>query len=286
MKELTQIPFHDTTTDGTYVALRPVCEALGLDVHSQRPRLQRQSWAVEVIMTSTGADGKTYEMTFIDRRTFTMWLATIDTGRVKNEHTRELIRTYQCEAADALDKYFNEGAAINPRAVEVPTPSAEDKALNQAARLADLIGKFRGIIADDYLDAKAKIVLARAMGDTPEIEASARPLYLQDYMREQGASSKEISRATPPPSGSTSRRPIRPSGVSSPASASTRPPLVRSARCTPTPRPTGRSSTALGGGATRTASRRKRRKPRRIRRRSDGPSPGLVLRRTHHSHLP
>ena len=28
-------------------------------------------------MTSTGADGKTYEMTFIDRRTFTMWLATI-----------------------------------------------------------------------------------------------------------------------------------------------------------------------------------------------------------------
>lgn len=29
-------------------------------------------------MTSTGADGKSYEMTFIDRRTFTMWLATID----------------------------------------------------------------------------------------------------------------------------------------------------------------------------------------------------------------
>lgn len=33
-------------------------------------------------MTSTGADGKTYEMTFIDRRTFTLWLATIDTGRL------------------------------------------------------------------------------------------------------------------------------------------------------------------------------------------------------------
>jgi len=34
------------------------------------------------MMTSTGADGKTYEMTFIDRRTFTLWLATIDTGRL------------------------------------------------------------------------------------------------------------------------------------------------------------------------------------------------------------
>lgn len=73
MKELTRVPFHDTTiyttADGTYVALRPVCEALGLDVHSQRRRLQKQSWATEVMMTSVAADGKTREMTFIDRRT-------------------------------------------------------------------------------------------------------------------------------------------------------------------------------------------------------------------------
>lgn len=47
MKELTQIPFHDTTiyttADGTYVALRPVCEALGLDFSGQLQRLQHQS---------------------------------------------------------------------------------------------------------------------------------------------------------------------------------------------------------------------------------------------------
>lgn len=65
-----------------HVALRPVCDSLGLDVHSQRHRLQRQSWAVVCMTHTTGADGKTYEMTFIDRRTFTMWLATIDTGRL------------------------------------------------------------------------------------------------------------------------------------------------------------------------------------------------------------
>lgn len=78
-----------------------------------------------------------------------------------------------------------------------PAPTTEDKALNRAAGLADLIGKFRGIIADDYLDAKARIVLARAMGDTPEIEAGARPLYVQDYMREQGASGKEVESYAP-----------------------------------------------------------------------------------------
>lgn len=113
MKELTQIPFHDTTiyttADGAYVALRPVCDSLGLDFSGQLQRLQRQSWAVVGMTPTTGSDGKVYDMTTVDRRTFTMWLATIDTGRVKNEHTRELVRTYQCEAADALDKYFNEG---------------------------------------------------------------------------------------------------------------------------------------------------------------------------------
>ena len=199
MKELTQIPFHDTTiyttADGTHVALRPVCDSLGLDFSGQLQRLQRQSWAVVGMTPTTGSDGKTYEMTFIDRRTFTMWLATIDTGRVKNERTRELVRIYQCEAADALDKYFNEGVAINPRTVQ--SAGAEDPALTRARGLADLIGKFRGIIADDYLDAKAKIVLARAMGDTPEIEASARPLYVQDYMREQGVSSDNIKSYAP-----------------------------------------------------------------------------------------
>lgn len=64
-----------------HVALRPVCEALGLDADSQLQRLKRQSWTCTVIMTvRMPGDSQSREMTFIDRRTFTMWLATIDTG--------------------------------------------------------------------------------------------------------------------------------------------------------------------------------------------------------------
>lgn len=197
MKELTQIPFHDTTiyttADGAYVALRPVCEALGLNFSGQQQRLQRQSWAVVCMTHTTGADGKTYEMMLIDRRTFTMWLATIDTGRVKNEHTRELVRTYQCEAADALDQYFHEGAAINPRAVGADAPAATTGpySVETQARVLDIL---KNVISKDYLEAKARIVAARAMGDTPEIEASARPLYIQDYLREKGATADEVTR--------------------------------------------------------------------------------------------
>ena len=140
-------------------------------------------------MTSTGADGKSYEMTFIDRRTFTMWLATIDTSRVKNERTRELVRTYQCEAADALDRYFHEGAAVNPRAISASGPYS----VETQARVLDIL---KNVIAKDYLETKARIVAARAMGDTPEIEAGARPLYIQDYLREKGATTDEVTRCS------------------------------------------------------------------------------------------
>jgi prophage antirepressor-like protein len=73
-----------------------------------------------------------------------------------------------------------------------PSPSAEDPALARAKGLMELVALAKDVISPDYLEAKARIVLARAMGDTPEIEASARPLYVQDYMREQGVSSDNI----------------------------------------------------------------------------------------------
>lgn len=110
---LTEIPFHNQTilaqqqTDGeVFVPLKPVCENLGIAYNGQYERLQRQEWAVVRMTRTTGADGKTYNMTAIDRRTFSMWLATIDTSRIKNEDAKNLIVAYQCEAAAVLDAYF------------------------------------------------------------------------------------------------------------------------------------------------------------------------------------
>ena len=93
-----------------------------------------------------------------------------------------------------LPSIYRTGSYSLPGAT--PTPNTEDPALVRAAGLADIIGRFRGIIDDDYLDTKARIVLARAMGDTPEIEASARPLYIQDYLREKGATRDEVKRCS------------------------------------------------------------------------------------------
>lgn len=77
------------------------------------------------------------------------------------------------------------------------TPNTEDPALVRAKGLMELVALAKDVISPDYLEAKARIVLARAMGDTPEIEASARPLYIQDYMREKGVSGKNLRSYAP-----------------------------------------------------------------------------------------
>ena len=97
LSKLESIPFHGTTInatrtpEGVRVAIRPVCEAIGLDYSAQWRRLERQPWAVVAMTATTGSDGKTYEMATVDRRTFTMWLATVDTNRLKNEQAREML---------------------------------------------------------------------------------------------------------------------------------------------------------------------------------------------------
>lgn len=66
-----------------HTALRPVCEALDLNFSGQLQRLRNQAWTCTVIMTvQMPGDNQSRELVFIDRRTFTMWLATVDTRRL------------------------------------------------------------------------------------------------------------------------------------------------------------------------------------------------------------
>lgn len=165
------------------VSLRHACEAIGIDGKNQRVKLQSKSWAVGVLITSTGSDGKSYEMFMIDRRTFTMWLATIDANRVSPE-ARPIIEAFQAEAADALDAYFNEGGAINPRASE----DQLDRLTRQAQAQAAVLQSLKGIVDSKHLEAKGRVILARALGEAPEIAAADVPLYVSDYLTGKGLS--------------------------------------------------------------------------------------------------
>lgn len=89
---------------------------------------------------------------------------------------------------EVLPSIRRTGSYSLPGATPTTTTSFETQ-----ARVLDIL---KNIIAKDYLEAKARIVAARAMGDTPEIEASARPLYIQDYLREKGATRDEVKRCS------------------------------------------------------------------------------------------
>lgn len=117
--DIVEVPFNGSVMiaqkldDGEiYAALKPICENIGIAFNGQRERLNRTPWAVVRMIRTTGADGKRYDMMAVSLKTLTMWLATIDTSRLKDEHARRNVTVYQQEAAEALDKYFNEGGAI------------------------------------------------------------------------------------------------------------------------------------------------------------------------------
>lgn len=100
---------------GIWVALKPMCESLGINYTTQLDKLRRRSWATVGLRgtVAVAADGKLREMVMVDSQTIPLWLATIDENRVNHDSRAKLI-AYQREAAAALDAYFNK------RAVDVP----------------------------------------------------------------------------------------------------------------------------------------------------------------------
>lgn len=171
-----------TLVDGKpLVSPRHACDAMGIDWSAQRKRLNSTKWAA-VVMIATPSAGGTQETVMVDRRTFTMWLATIEPSRIKNDDARAIVEAFQSEAADALDAYFNEGGVINPRANEDQLDRLARQAQSQAAVLQSL----KGIVDPKHLEAKGRIVLARALGEAPEIAPADVPLYVWDYLTGKG----------------------------------------------------------------------------------------------------
>lgn len=169
-------------------AFRPIVEGLGLAYSAQLQKLKAKSWATVSNIDTVGADGKPRGMVGVDRRTLTMYLATLDEKRVKEEHRPSLI-ALQAEAADALDAYFHDGGAINPSA----TVDQLDVLANRARSQMDLIRLAQGIIDSKHLEAKARVVLARGLGETPDLDPASIPLYVSDYLKSKGLASDLIA---------------------------------------------------------------------------------------------
>lgn len=115
-------PLSVTTHEGQQlVAMRPICEAIGLAWHGQWERIQRDevlSTSVRVIRTQLPGDSQHRDVAFLPLDYLNGWLFGIDIKRTKPEIRNSLIQ-YKRECYAALNAYWNEGAAINPRAFKV-----------------------------------------------------------------------------------------------------------------------------------------------------------------------
>ena len=164
-----------------HIVLRPAVEALGMDYKNQLDKLRGKSWATVVLTTTVAADGRRREMVTVNVRTFLMLLATIDENRVA-EAVRPKLVAYQGEVADAIEAYWTKGAAINSRA----TPEQIAAALHEHQLRMLAMAHAAKLVDPDWLEAKTRHVLARALGEEPEVEPARRPLTVGDYLEEKG----------------------------------------------------------------------------------------------------
>lgn len=190
MNEVVRVPFHGDEIlcieiDGKpNVVLKPALESIGVDYWTQVEKLRTRSWA-GTSQSPVPTSGGVQEMVTCDVRTFLMLLATIDERRVGKDVKPKLI-AYQAEVADAIEAYWTKGGAINPRATDAQIAAIIDRARAQAEVLKIL----DGIVDGAWLQAKAREVAARALGEEPEQDPATRLLTVGEYLTDQGVTAR------------------------------------------------------------------------------------------------
>lgn len=91
-----------------YVAVRPICQALGIAPNGQIEQLKKGLNGMSTdncICLSVGMDGKQREMFCLNLKDVLFWLLYIDVERV-NESARENLTRYKIECRDVLYNHF------------------------------------------------------------------------------------------------------------------------------------------------------------------------------------
>lgn len=93
--------------DGVFVAVKPICDALGLLWNKQLERIKRDPILSEgMTMTGIPSPGGVQETTLLRLELVNGWLFTIDEGRVRDEETRQKVLTYKRECYAVLFRHF------------------------------------------------------------------------------------------------------------------------------------------------------------------------------------
>lgn len=170
-----------------HIVLKPAIDELGLDFATQLKKLKTRSWATVGQSPMVADDGKTRDMAVVPVRTFLMLLATVNENRVAEQHRQTLV-AFQNETADAIEAYWTHGGAINPSATE----DQLDALISRAKRQAEVLSLIAGIVDSAWLETKARLVAARALGEEPDLDPLDAPLYVPDFLKSKGLARKQV----------------------------------------------------------------------------------------------
>lgn len=144
----------------TYVPIKPVCTAVGIDFAAQYNKIQTDEFLQPVIaiIATTGADGKTYDMVCLPLKYVYGWLATINPGKVAPE-AREAVTRYRSECYDVLYDHF--AGSLRRRVEENEAEIKALQAVNEAIKGVKA-AKAAQKEAEEHLDAIRKARLDTA----------------------------------------------------------------------------------------------------------------------------
>jgi hypothetical protein len=164
---IVEVPFHGdnisaiSVNGNPYVAVRRICENLGLDPAGQLRNLRttHAHWSTIDIMSTVAEDGKTREIVVIPVDRLPMWLAQIKPSKVAHDLRDKIIR-YQCEAADVLSRHFT--PTVAPAAPAGPDP------------MHVIAGAFQRMESDQSRQDEEIAVLERRVASL-EVKTTSRP---------------------------------------------------------------------------------------------------------------
>ncbi|MCW8041137.1 MULTISPECIES: phage antirepressor N-terminal domain-containing protein [Acinetobacter] len=144
------VPFHNAELyivefEGQpYTAMRPIVENMGLDWKAQLVKIKQRFNSVVGEITTTGKDGKQYQMLCLPLKKLFGWLMTISPNKVKPE-LRDTVIKYQEECDDVLWDYWTKGKAVNPRKT---TPKDRE---NLRHAVSNLVSRVKINFSDAYI---------------------------------------------------------------------------------------------------------------------------------------
>lgn len=192
MGKLVTVEFRNDTIfaverdDGLFVAIKPICETLGLDWKAQHRRITNDPILAEgMVTTAIPSLGGAQETTCLRFDLVNGWLFTIDESRVRDEDTRQRVLTYKRECYSVLFNHFF-GKSTAPVVTEDDEPHESD------ASKIKLVQESRHVFGNT---AAAQMWFKLGLPIVPAMIRDERQAELFSYTAVKGAPEKRVEEA-------------------------------------------------------------------------------------------